>query len=54
MKIKIPAYRYNDFCEEVFGQSLDMYDLRLFDFGRLVEQECIKLFNEKLKEKKES
>ena len=37
---KLEAARINDFCKQVFGRGLDPYEIRLFDFARLVEAEA--------------
>lgn len=37
-KAKLTAAEINDICENVFDCSADMYDLRVFDFARAVEQ----------------
>lgn len=39
----------NDICEQVFNQSVNLYDLRLFDFARAVEALVIRRVKEKRK-----
>ena len=42
MTDKLTSARIAEFVEEVFHQNVDTYDVRLFDFARLVEAEVHK------------